>query len=184
MKKICILNGSRSDNGQALDKYLERLEGILESRKYEVTRLVLRDMDIRYCHGCWDCWVKTPGECVIKDDSSRVLQAIIDSDFVLTASPVVMGFTSSVLKRAKDRFIPLIHPYFAIVQGEFHHRQRYEKYPLLGLILEMTPGSDEEDIEIISDIYARNALNLQTVLKFVRLTSDPEEEVADEIGRI
>ncbi|HUU28757.1 MAG TPA: NAD(P)H-dependent oxidoreductase [archaeon] len=184
MSKICFLNGSPGNKGFALDSYLRDLTGLLDLQGHEVTNLLLRDMDIKHCTGCWGCWVKTPGECVIKDDSPVVCRAVIQSDLALFASPVIMGFTSATLKRATDRLIPLVYPYFDLSHGEFHHLARYDRYPRFGLLLEKTEGTDNEDIEIISDIFTRMALDIKSALSFMRLTSCPPEEVADEIGRI
>jgi hypothetical protein len=95
-----------------------------------------------------------------------------------------MGFTSALLKRACDRLIPLIHPYFEVVNREFHHRARYEKYPELGLILEKSADTDQEDVEIIGDIYSRLAVNLKSELRMMRFTEDSAGEVADAIDSI
>jgi len=103
---------------------------------------------------------------------------------MLFASPVIMGFTSALLKKAQDKLIPLIHPYFEIVQNEVHHLSRYDKYPLMGLLLEKGKDADEEDIKIISDIYRRDAISFKTSFCFTRLTDDAVEEVANEINRI
>jgi hypothetical protein len=54
----------------------------------------------------------------------------------------------------------------------------------MGLLLEKGKDTDEEDIEIISDIYRRDAINFKTSFSFTKLTSNPVEEVANEINRI
>jgi len=181
--KITVLNGSPAESGFELDSYLRNLEKLLESSGHQVSCLTLRRMNLHHCIGCWACWVTSPGKCVLEDEAATVCEAGINADFLIFASPVIMGFTSALLKKASDRMIPLIHPYFEIVNGEVHHQGRYEKYPALGLLLEQTGDTDEEDIEIIGDIYSRIALNLKSKLCFRRLTSDPVEEVADEINR-
>ena len=134
--RVLILNGNPKAENTAFDGYLQSLSHSLQDLGNEASISVLREMDIKYCRGCWDYWLKNPGECCIADDSRGISRDVINSDFVLFASPVIMGFTSALLKKAVDRMIPLIHPYFALVQGEIHHRSRYDKYPLLGLLLE------------------------------------------------
>ncbi|MBI2857905.1 MAG: flavodoxin family protein, partial [Chloroflexi bacterium] len=91
--KIVILNGNGSDSEAGFDGYLEELSALLESHHHTVTMLKLRVMDIRLCIGCWDCWLKTPGLCRVRDGSDEVCRECINSDLVLFASPVVMGFT-------------------------------------------------------------------------------------------
>ena len=182
--KITVLNGNPHADDGGFDEYLTELSDLLESGKYTATILQLRDMDIKYCVGCFGCWVKTPGECVSKDESRDICREVINSDLVLFASPVIMGFTSALLKKAHDKIIPLVHPYFEFVQNEVHHLARYDKYPLLGLLLQIGDHTDEEDIKIISDIYRRDAINFKTSFCFTRLTDDPVQEVADEINSI
>jgi multimeric flavodoxin WrbA len=180
--KITILNGNPDASNTMFDDYLRKLSGTLSSDRDEITSFTLRDMNMEYCRGCWGCWVKTPGECVVKDDTREIRRQYIHSDLVLFASPVVMGFTSALLKRAHERLLPLIHPYLELVDGEVHHIARYDKYPLMGLLLEKGEDVDEEDIKIISDIYRRDAINFKTSFCFTRFISDPIEEVANEIN--
>ena len=179
--KITILNGN--PKAGILDDYLHKLKTELERSKYFIDILDLRKMEIKYCSGCWGCWVKTPGLCVTKDDSYEVCKKSVNSDLLIFASPVIMGFTSALLKKSIDRIIPILHPYIMLVDNECHHKARYEKYPLTGLILDRK-DADDEDIKIISDIYHRNAINLKTKLTFIALTSNSPKEVLSEINSI
>jgi hypothetical protein len=108
------------------------------------------------------------------------------ADLLVLASPVRMGFTTALLKRAADQMIPLIHPYFVIEGGEVHHRARYASYPLLGLLLGAGEDSDAEDIEITTAMWRRTARNLRSRLVFTAvvdgLSNRTAEEVADEIA--
>jgi multimeric flavodoxin WrbA len=180
--QVTILNGNPDASNTLFDDYLKKLSGTLSSDHNEITTFTLRDMDLKYCRGCWGCWVKTPGECVVKDNTREIRRQFIHSDLALFASPVIMGFTSALLKRAHERLLPLIHPYFELVDGEVRHLARYDKYPLMALLLEKGEDVDEEDIKIISDIYRRDAINFKTSFCFTRFTSDPIEEVANEIN--
>jgi hypothetical protein len=184
--KITFLNGDPGREEPALDPYLENLEQILEDSGHEVTNLTLRDLEAGYCTGCWSCWVKTPGRCLHDDDSSLVCREVINSDFVLFASPVLMGYLSALMKKFMDKLIPLVHPYLTEVQGEAHHAPRYapEDYPLGGLLLVKTPGTDSEDIDIIREIQARTMLNLKSRNAFTMLTERPVEEVANAIDNL
>ena len=182
--KITILNGNpNADNGQ-FDNHLRELSDRIEQDKHTVTTMQLRDMDIRYCVGCFGCWVKTPGECVTRDDSHDICCEYINSDLVIFASPIIMGFTSALLKKVYDKLISLVLPYFELVQNEVHHVARYDKYPLMGLLLEKDHDTDEEDIKIISDIYKRSAINLKSSFCFTGFIDDPVEKTANEINSI
>jgi hypothetical protein len=178
---ITILNGEPSA-GTPFDRYVGEVAGRLRADGHGVTQLDLRGMEIRSCTGCFGCWVKTPGECLAHDDSADVCRAVITSDFTLFAAPMVMGFTSALLKRTTDKLIPLIHPYIIIEGGEMHHAPRYQRYPLLGLLLGADPDTDAEDLEITEAAWSRTARNLKSSLAFVAVDDRPIEEVSHEFA--
>ena len=182
--RMAILNGNPVHKNVQFDLYLDQVEQALQKNDCQVTHLHLRELNIQYCVGCFGCWVKKPGQCLIEDDSTIVRRTVINSDLVLFASPVSMGMVSSELKRAMDKLIPLVHPYLEIDHGEIHHRRRYEKYPKLGLILEQYGDTDQEDLEIIERSFHRLAINFKTKLFFTRLADSPIPEVIDEINRL
>ncbi len=180
--KITVLNGNPNVEDSGFDDYLTKLEMVLESNDHTVKNLQLRDMDIRYCIGCFGCWIKTPGECSNAADDTRVVRReYMNSDLVIFASPVIMGFTSALLKRAHDRLLPLLLPYIRLYEGESHHVPRYDKYPLISLLIQPDGNTGAEDIDIISEIYRRDAINFKTSFLFTQTTVNPVEEVAGAI---
>jgi multimeric flavodoxin WrbA len=179
--RITNLNGNPNPASD-FQNYLQALAQRLTASGHAVTQLDLAGLDLKGCSGCFGCWVKTPGKCVKRDDSERVCRAAISADLLLLASPLVMGFTTALLKRAADQMIPLIHPYFVIEGGEAHHRSRYAHYPKFGLLLGADRGSDAEDIEITTAIWKRTARNLKSRMAFTAVADRAPEEVADEIA--
>ncbi len=177
--KALILNSFGSDS--AMNSTLSEIKSKLSAQGVETGELVLRDMKYSPCRGCFNCWVKTPGLCVFKDDGDILCREVLHSDLILLASPVLMGYPSAMVKNALDRIIPLVHPYLEDLDGEVHHMKRYEKIPKMGLLLEKTGDTDDEDITIITEIFQRAALNLQSSLKFVQLTTTSAEELVNEI---
>jgi hypothetical protein len=181
--RITILNGNPEPSDTEFDNYLKALTGSLESLNNTVTVFTIRDMDVRYCIGCFGCWIRTPGECSTAIDGSvEIREKVINSDLIIFASPVIMGFTSALLKRVHDKFIPLVLPYSGLYHGESHHHPRYDRYPSMGLLLQPDPDTDEEDMEIIKEIYRRDSLNFHADLVFTGLTTDSIEKVANEIN--
>lgn len=172
--KITILNGEMKTESN-LSPYLEKLAERLQD-KHTCFLYPLGKMNLQYCKGCWSCWWKTPGRCAIHDDAEKIFRSVINSDFVIFASPLIAGFTSSVLKKITDRYVVIGHPYFELVNGECHHQKRYDKYPDIGLILEKETDTDDEDISIVKDIYDRIALNFHCERKFIRFTDETKIE--------
>lgn len=88
-------------------------------------RIIKPDSPIKHCIGCFGCWVKTPGECVIKDDYSRTGCFLGKCDELIMISECLYGGFSEFVKRVQDRCISYVRPDFAIVDNEMRHRQRY-----------------------------------------------------------
>ncbi|MBP7401695.1 MAG: flavodoxin family protein [Clostridia bacterium] len=182
MKRVTVLDG------MADDRYADFEAGFLQAaeRRRDTLRVDfhrLRDMEIRYCTGCWTCWVRTPGICTFQDDMRPILQSMLASDLCVFLSPVSMGFVTSLIKKACDRMIPIVLPDFAVCHGEFHHRARYAAYPKLGLIL-VDPDKDAQTLDIVLGVFRRTALNLKTDLTLNGSWGTTPEEAADAVSHL
>ncbi|MCJ7715833.1 MAG: NAD(P)H-dependent oxidoreductase [Anaerolineales bacterium] len=177
--KITVLNGNPEQS--KFDNYLLNLKSILEDQNHQVTLLDLRELSLKYCIGCFDCWSKTPGVCE-SDKASQIMdRAIINSDFTLWAGPLIMGFPAALLKMAFDKHLPLIHPYMVVDQHEAHHLKRYEQYPRVGMLVEKEADTDQQDLLIVRDVFSRTALNFKSKLDFAETTDLAERELAEKI---
>ena len=185
--KAVILNGSEKGD-TAIDGIHEIIVDELEGQGWEVEPFILHEMEIRHCVGCFGCWVQTPGVCVINDAGRDVAKAVIQSDLVVYLTPVTFGGYSSQLKKALDRSICLLTPFFTKVGGEIHHVPRYERYPRI-MGVGVLPQADEEsgrinDIRrIFTTLVRRNAINAHTPAHVggVILSSLGEGEIRKEI---
>jgi hypothetical protein len=137
----------------------DALAGALAAVGYAVDRAVIRDLDVRACTGCFGCWTRTPGECVIADDARGLAERAIGSDLVAVVSPISYGSYGSLAKSVLDRMICLVLPHFTMVRGEVHHRPRYAAYPVwiaLGTLAAPAP----EEAALFARLVERNAVNL------------------------
>ncbi len=182
--KIVILDGQLDTTPKSYSSYMNTLKKELENQGHSLSHHVLKNKDLHHCIGCWDCWVKTPGQCVFDDASREMNREIINADFLLFATPLVMGFASYELKRKMDRIIPLIHPYITMVQNESHHRSRYEKYPILGLLMQPAAGDNDEEAYITSQMFARTALNFKSRLAFAVTMDESPTHVANRFANL
>ena len=156
--RAVILDGTR--DGRELENHSrEVLLAEIGARADEVRTFALRDMDIGHCLGCFGCWIKTPGECVIEDDAREITRAVAQSDLVIYLTPVTFGGFSSDLKKVLDRNISLIQPDFTVIDGETHHKKRYARYPAM-LGIGTLPEPDAEAERIFTTLIERNALNM------------------------
>lgn len=178
---VTLINGNPEDGSNEFDTYAENLTKKLKSQGIDTTCFSLSEKQIIPCTGCWGCWIKTPGECVFEDDSMAIRKQVIQSDWVIFMSPLRMGFTSALLKKLQDKFIPLLHPYIKLVNNECHHEKRYDHYPKLGLLYAPEEDTDSEDLAIVSDIYHRFALNFISEFKLFKSIDEPVESLIHEI---
>jgi multimeric flavodoxin WrbA len=120
--KAFILNGFEKKDDALYEIISEHLKGI----GWEINTFFPQDKRIAPCQGCFGCWIKTPGICVIDDAGRNVVQMAVQSDMIVFLSPVTFGGYSSCLKKAIDRMVPIALPFFMKIDGEIHHKSCYE----------------------------------------------------------
>jgi multimeric flavodoxin WrbA len=167
--RALVLNGALAGD-EGLGPIEEAVASDLAASGWSVERVRLRDVHITYCKGCFDCWVKTPGICATRDGAGAVTRALACSDVVALLSPITFGGYSSELKKALDRSIGIISPFFARFDGEVHHRPRYAHHPAL-LGVGVSADRDPEEAQIFARLVARNAINFHARSHAVCLVS-------------
>ena len=99
-----ILIVNTTSDQSAADEIKERLAGKgIEPEVIEASRL-----NISHCIGCNYCWLKTPGECSIKDDYETILKKIIHADQLWVISDAALGFIDHKGKNLFDRILPVL----------------------------------------------------------------------------
>ncbi len=81
---------------------------------------------INHCIGCFGCWVKTPGQCVIRDGFEKTGIKMSRCSELILVSQCFYGSVNPFVKMVQDRAISYIHPDFVMRKGEMHHKRRYE----------------------------------------------------------
>ncbi|MGL5378952.1 NAD(P)H-dependent oxidoreductase [Clostridium sp.] len=82
---------------------------------------ISNNSSIKKCVGCFNCWIKTPATCVIKDDYQEMGKMISQSEEIIIVTKCTYGGYSPFVKNVMDRSTSYIHPYFTIRNGEMHH---------------------------------------------------------------
>ena len=177
--KALILNGSKEEN-ESLNISQAAIIDELEGMGWQVDPRPLREMEIAPCLGCFRCWIKTPGICVINDAGRDIVQEAVQSDLLVFLTPVTFGGYSSELKKAVDRMIQWILPFFTKIDGEVHHKPRYEKYPSL-LGIGVLPNEDKESEQLFKTLIHRNAINFYSPTHAAGIiTSNKDKETIQE----
>lgn len=118
----------------------------------------LSSLKIANCMGCFRCWTKTPGKCVIRDDATVVYPCIAKSNKVIYVSRLKYGGYDSVMKTMLERAIPIQQAFIRIHNDETHHVQRAVT-PKQATIIAYGE-IDEEERNIFRNLVARNASNM------------------------
>ena len=148
----------------------------------ETTTVIdLSRLTIANCVGCFGCWTKTPGKCVIRDDAVKVYPLIAASRRVLYVSRVKYGCYDSTMKTMLERAIPVQQAFIRLLHGETHHIQR-AVVPKQAVLLGYGDLSEEEK-EIFRQLAARNARNMSFAQHRVRFVDEAhvEETVRNEV---
>ena len=156
--KALILNGSKTEKS-TVNMVSDYLVDYLKKNNHEADVMVLRNEKIAACLGCFGCFLKTSGKCIINDAGSDLPKKVIQSDVIFLLTPVTFGMHSPELKKAVDRLIPCILPFFTKINGEIHHAKRYDKYPTL-VAIGVLPRPDEESEKTFSTLVVREGLNM------------------------
>lgn len=88
-------------------------------------KIIKPEGPIKNCIGCFGCWVKTPGQCVIKDGYHTVGYDMSRCDEQIIISKCLYGGFGSFVKMVLDRGISYVRPDFAILKSGMRHKQRY-----------------------------------------------------------
>jgi hypothetical protein len=126
---------------------------------------------VRHCVGCFGCWVKTPGQCVIADRAREFCAAIPRCDEVIIISKLTFGGLSPDVKAVLDRSIGYMLPFFRIVEGEMHHVQRFPSSPSFTYHFYQAAGKSAQK-QTAQKLAAANALNFGSPKVIVRFHED------------
>ncbi|MBI5102704.1 MAG: flavodoxin family protein [Nitrospirae bacterium] len=155
--KALVLDGSLEKERELLAARTAA-EYRLKDNGWDINSVILKDIRMAPCRGCFGCWTKTPGTCVIDDPGREITRLMVQSDLLVLVTPVKFGSYSSLLKRAIERFIPILLPFFRSIDGVVHHQLRYDHYPRL-LVIGYQREPDQKTAEIFRRLVHGNVIN-------------------------
>lgn len=143
MKVLAINSSPRMDKGNTALILNPFLEGMKESGA-EVELFYTSKLKIHPCTGEYNCWLKTPGECLHKDDMKMLFPKISEADVMVFATPVYLDGVTGPMKNFIDRLLPRLHPFFEMRDDHCRHPVRGEA-KVLKFVLVSNCGFWEKD---------------------------------------
>lgn len=126
---ILLINGSPKGKGSNTYKLSKAfIEGMTEAlgENICVEELQVNRLEVKPCLGCFGCWNKTPGECVIKDDMKEVIKKRLWADITLWSFPLYYFNVPGGLKNLIDRQLPMVLPFMVSESESGSHPARYD----------------------------------------------------------
>ena len=120
--RILVLNGSPKKVSDTFRLTEAFLKGLNQSGEHRIDVIHVREKHIAPCRGCFECWKKMDGHCVIRDDQNAILDLYCRADVIIWSFPLYCYAMPSHLKAVLDRTIPLVK--MRMVQeedGTVHH---------------------------------------------------------------
>ena len=175
--RALVLNGAIGT-----DPVLSRCEAhvmrALEARGVQVDVRRMQEIPVAWCQGCFECWTHTPGICKIDDAGRSMAEAFAKSDVLVYLTPVTFGGYSSELKKALDRSLGVLLPFFKRIDSEVHHAQRYTHHQAIGVVATLE-HPDAEAETTLRTLVTRNAINFAAAVHAVAVLDGPTDEARE-----
>lgn len=121
---ILVINGSpKGENSNTMNLTRAFLEGAGWTNA-EIIHVA--KAGVKSCLGCYACWTKTPGMCVIDDGMGVILSKIIAADVIIWSFPLYYFSVPGELKTLIDRQLPLNLPFMEKGSESGSHPARYD----------------------------------------------------------
>ncbi len=157
--KVLAFNASprreKSVSDEVLDLFLEGAEKAgADTEKHYVV-----DLNINGCQGCFNCWTKTPGKCIHRDDMEWMIPKIQEADIIYYGTPIYNNNIIHYLQRMVERLLPTALPFMVEKDGQTRHPNRYERKKQKTVLAAVAGFPDESAFKHVKALYS-NAMHI------------------------
>ena len=148
---------------EVIEKKIKKSKNWIKNNEEKV-KIISDENKIKNCTGCFCCWIKNPGRCILKDGYENLAELYSKAEKIIIISKCCYGTYSPFVKNVLDRSIPYLLPFFKLKNNEMHHTIRYKKKLFLEVYFY---GKDLTELEknIAEKTVKANCVNLN-VKKF------------------
>ena len=143
---------------EVIEKKIKKSRNWIENNEEEV-KIISDENKIKNCTGCFCCWIKNPGRCILKDGYENLAELYSKAEKIIIISKCCYGTYSPFIKNVLDRSIPYLLPFFKLKNNEMHHTIRYKRKLFLEVYFY---GKDLTELEknIAEKTVKANCINL------------------------
>lgn len=125
--RVLVLNGSpKGDKSNTYRLTSAFLDGLRQTQPVEAETIEVGKLHLLPCRGCFACWSKTPGKCVLQDDMAGVIGKILAADVLIWSFPLYYFSIPGQLKLLIDRQLPMSLPFMTDTDSG-GHPSRYDR---------------------------------------------------------
>lgn len=151
----------------------------LKQKGYEIEMMELSEKGLAFCKGCFGCWIKKPGECIINDGMAQINRSVMNSDVVIYLNPIIFGQFSPTIKNVIDRGLPNMLPFFEKrPDGSTMHPPRYDTYPSQ-IIIGYGDEISDEDKQLFIDVTKKHRRSIE-----VLIYQEPKENTIEDLNKL
>ena len=173
--KFCILMGSPRLNGNTAE-LLKPFIQELEDNGCGINYITLSDKDIRPCKGCYTCQhIEGRFGCVQDDDVGKIMDAIIESDCVVLATPIYAWYCTAPMKAVLDRHYGL-NKYYGKAKGSLWSGKKIAIIATHGYDAEYAAGPFETGVKRLCEHSHLEYMGMYSVKHIVNIKSFRTEE--------
>lgn len=125
--RVLVLNGSpKGDKSNTYRLTSAFLDGLRQTQPVKAETIEVGKLHLLPCRGCFACWSKTPGKCVLQDDMAGVIGKILAADVLIWSFPLYYFSIPGQLKLLIDRQLPMSLPFMTDMDSG-GHPSRYDR---------------------------------------------------------
>lgn len=182
--KVVFFNGSPRGRQSNTHRIAAEILAGAQAAGAITEEVFLVEKHVEHCRGCFSCWHKTPGQCVIKDDVNQLIDLFLESDFAGMGTPIYGMYMTGLLKNFLDRFLPMATPHIQkAADGTFYHNGRVAKYPKQFFVANAGfPG--ERNFDLLRAVISQQPMALQVYRNCGEaLNNRPDERLSEPIQK-
>jgi putative NADPH-quinone reductase/putative sterol carrier protein len=134
-QNVLVVNGSPRKNQGYTHFYLQPFVEGMKKAGANVELVSLQEQEIKPCTGCWNCWIKGTGQCILDDDMQRLYPKYDGCDMLVLAFPLYVDGMPALIKTFLERLSSAqLYPYMIPGKQRSRHPRRKKKDRSLALL--------------------------------------------------